>query len=81
MMPPIVFGLARHSTTALVNAAILAALTAINVAIVLGISGFRADPGQFEFAVLTATGLSFFEYLAVYRGLMPPKPPPPEVIQ
>lgn len=71
MIPPYFVGMATHANTELVNGAILAILTAFNVAIALGISGLRTDPGSFAFAMATAAGLAFIEYLAVYRGLRP----------
>ena len=66
---PLMVGLTTHVRTAIVNGLILAALTAFNVAVAIGIQGLRADPQQFAFALATGAGLAFFEYLAIYQGL------------
>ena len=70
-MFPIFVGMATHTTTALTNAVILAALTVLNVAIALGLQSYRADAPAFWYAIATAGLLAFFEYLGVYRGLKP----------
>jgi len=71
MIPPLFVGLATHVRTELVNAGILAALTALNVAIALGLGGLKTDPQGFVYVLGTASALAFVEYVAVYRGLRP----------
>ena len=71
MLPPYFIGLTTHVRTEIVNGLILAGLTALNVAVALGIAGLRTDPAGFVYIIGTAAGLAFFEYLAVYRGLRP----------